>query len=219
MQDFFSLSLSFLFSSYDKFYSFSSLILHIRFSDDDLFWPRCLNVTEKVSNHIQRLHFEWIKNAKNRQFGQFLKTWSLLSNSVTSQFYKDKYWWKCQNWKVQMRLFRVILKQCEVFQPRNHWRKNLARMRSKRENALITATKQLCVVTFELSEHSRNALQGVLAHHHYCNHRHHPFKMLTERNKSNLDFPFSHSVTFMVRKQYDQNNHFGIFRYAGIFRF
>ena len=74
-------------------------------------------------------------------------------------------------------------------------------MRSKRENALITATKQLCVVTFELSEHSRNALQGVLAHHHYCNHRHHPFKMLTERNKSNLDFPFSHSVvTFMAAK-------------------
>ena len=127
--------------------------------------------------------------------------------------------WNMPKLKNSNGTFWAFFKQCEVFQPRNHWRKNLAWMRSKRENALITATKQLCVVTFELSEHSRNALQGVLAHHHYCNHRHHPFKMLTERNKSNLDFPFSHSVTFMVRKQYDQNNYFGIFRYAGIFRF
>ena len=54
---------------------------------------RCLKITERVSFNIaseasyvyilseQKL----IKNAKNGQFGEFLKTWSLRSNSVTRQ--------------------------------------------------------------------------------------------------------------------------------------
>ena len=40
-------------------------------------------------------------------FGEFLKTWSLRSNSVTRQdsFNKSKISGKCQNWKIQMRHF------------------------------------------------------------------------------------------------------------------
>ena len=40
-------------------------------------------------------------------FGEFLKTWSLRSNSVTRQvsFNKTKVGGKCQNWKTQMRHF------------------------------------------------------------------------------------------------------------------
>ena len=40
-------------------------------------------------------------------FGEFLKTWSLRSNSVTRQvsFNRSKIGGKCQNWKIQMRHF------------------------------------------------------------------------------------------------------------------
>ena len=40
-------------------------------------------------------------------FGEFLKRWSLLSNSVTRQvsFSRTKICGKCQNWKIQMRHF------------------------------------------------------------------------------------------------------------------
>ena len=77
---------------------------------------RCLKITEKVSLNItgeasyvyvfsrQKL----IKNAKNAQFGEFLKIWSLRSNSVTRQvsFKSTKMGGKCQNKKNQMRLFK-----------------------------------------------------------------------------------------------------------------
>ena len=41
-------------------------------------------------------------------FGNFLKTWSLRSNSVTRQvnFIGTKIIEKCQNWNIQMRHFR-----------------------------------------------------------------------------------------------------------------
>ena len=78
-------------------------------------YPRCLKITEKVSFNIaseesyvyilsgQKL----IKNAKNALFGEFLKTWSLRSNSVTRQvsFSRTKIGGKCQNSKIQMRHF------------------------------------------------------------------------------------------------------------------
>ena len=77
---------------------------------------RCLKITEKVSFNIaseasyvyilsgQKL----IKNAKKMvHFGEFLKTWSLRSNSVTRQvsFNRTKIGGKCQNWKIKMRHF------------------------------------------------------------------------------------------------------------------
>ena len=48
-----------------------------------------------------------LKMPKMVHFGQFLKTWSLLSNSVTRQvsFNRTKIGGKCQNSKIQMRHF------------------------------------------------------------------------------------------------------------------
>ena len=54
---------------------------------------RCLKITEKVSFNIaSEASYVYIlsgqkltKNAKNGPFGEFLKTWSLRSNSVTRQ--------------------------------------------------------------------------------------------------------------------------------------
>ena len=54
---------------------------------------RCLKITEKVSfNFVSAANYVYIlsgqkflRKAKNAQFGQFLKTWSLRSNSVTRQ--------------------------------------------------------------------------------------------------------------------------------------
>ena len=53
---------------------------------------------------------KFVKNAKNCQFGEFLKTWSLWSNSVTR--HRTKISGKYQNWKIQMRHFWVIFKHC-----------------------------------------------------------------------------------------------------------
>ena len=52
-----------------------------------------------------RVHFEWTKMPKMVQFGEFLKTWSLRSNSVTRQvsFNRTNIGEKCQNSKIQMR--------------------------------------------------------------------------------------------------------------------
>ena len=49
----------------------------------------------------------WLKIPKLVNFGEFLKTWILRSNSVTRQvtFKRTKIGGKCQNWKVQMRHF------------------------------------------------------------------------------------------------------------------
>ena len=50
---------------------------------------------------------KFIKNAKNGQFGEFLKIWSLWLNSVTRQlnFNETKISGKCQKWKTEMRHF------------------------------------------------------------------------------------------------------------------
>ena len=78
------------------------------------FWltsSQCLKITEKKSHSILRAkrayilsRQKFIKNAKN---GEFLKTWSLRSNSATRQV---TYNWtkndgKCQNRKIQIRHF------------------------------------------------------------------------------------------------------------------
>ena len=53
---------------------------------------------------------------KNGRFGEFLKTWSLRSNSVTRQvsFNRTKIGGKCQNTKNSNATFWVIFKQCAV---------------------------------------------------------------------------------------------------------
>ena len=76
---------------------------------------QCLKITEKVSFNIASeasyVHIlcgqKFIKNAKNGQFGEFLKTRSLRSNSVTRQvsLYRTKIDEKCQNSINQMRHF------------------------------------------------------------------------------------------------------------------
>ena len=70
-------------------------------------------MTEKVSFNIASVASyvyilsgqKFIKNAKNGQFGEFLKTWSLRSNSVTRQvsFDRTKIGRKCQTSKIEMR--------------------------------------------------------------------------------------------------------------------
>ena len=49
----------------------------------------------------------WLKMPKMVHFGEFLKTWSLRSNSVTREvsFNRTKIGGKCQNWKIQMQHF------------------------------------------------------------------------------------------------------------------
>ena len=51
----------------------------------------------------------FIKNAKMVHFGEFLKTWSLRSNSFTRQV---KNWWKMPKLKNSNATFRVIFKHC-----------------------------------------------------------------------------------------------------------
>ena len=58
-----------------------------------------------------RLYYEWTKvhkKCQNSQFGEFLETWSLRSNSVTRQVTfkkRPKIGGKCQHLKIQMRHF------------------------------------------------------------------------------------------------------------------
>ena len=56
----------------------------------------------------------WLKMPKMVHFDEFLKTWSLRSNSVTRQvsFNRTKIGGKCQNWKNANATFWVIFKQC-----------------------------------------------------------------------------------------------------------
>ena len=79
---------------------------------------RCLKITEKVPFNIaseasyvyilsgQKL----IKNAKMIHFGEFLKTWSLLSNNVTRHviFKRTQIGGKCHDSKIQMRHFQTL---------------------------------------------------------------------------------------------------------------
>ena len=54
-----------------------------------------------------RVNKSWLKMSKMVHFGEFLKTWSLRSNSVTRQvsFNRTKIGGKCQNAKIRMRHF------------------------------------------------------------------------------------------------------------------
>ena len=88
----------------------------------DLKLAQCLKITEKVSFKIaseasyvyilsgQKL----IKNAKMVHFGEFLKTWSLRSNSVTRQvsFNRTKIGGKCQNSKIQWDILSNFQTMC-----------------------------------------------------------------------------------------------------------
>ena len=57
-----------------------------------------------------------LKMSKIVHFGEFLKTWSLRSNSVTRQvsFYRTKIGGKCQKFKNSNATFWVIFKQCAL---------------------------------------------------------------------------------------------------------
>ena len=56
-------------------------------------------------------------------FGEFLKTWSLRSNSVTKQvtFNRTKIGVKCQNWKIKSATFWVIFKHYDINRRADHW--------------------------------------------------------------------------------------------------
>ena len=75
---------------------------------------QCLKITEKVSFNIAFTFWvdkSWLKMPKMVHFGEFFKTWSLRSNSVTRQvsFNRTKSGEKCQNSNAK---FWVIFKQC-----------------------------------------------------------------------------------------------------------
>ena len=55
-----------------------------------------------------------LKMPKMVNFGDFLRTWSLQSNSVTRQvtFKRTKIGRKCQNWKIKNATFYGIFKHC-----------------------------------------------------------------------------------------------------------
>ena len=81
-------------------------------------YTRCLKITEKVSFNIASEASyvyilsgqKFIKNAKNAPCGEFfLKTWSLLSNSV---MLPDKNWRKMPKLENSNETFWVIFKQC-----------------------------------------------------------------------------------------------------------
>ena len=85
-------------------------------------------------------------------FGEFLKTWSLRSNSVTRQvsFNRTKIDGKCQNWKLQMRHF-------------GWFSNNVHRLKSKGrslgkfqvEQSQI-ASGQVCTTSSQAGKHSQN---------------------------------------------------------------
>ena len=55
--------------------------------------------------------------------GEFLKNWSLRSNSVTRQvsFNRTKIGGKCQNWKIQMRHFELFSNNVHSLKWRRWW--------------------------------------------------------------------------------------------------
>ena len=87
-------------------------------------------LTTVFENHIKsliqhcerrelRLHTYWVYKSSSKvpkmvHFGEFLKTWSLQSNSVTRRvtFKRLKIGWKRQNSKIQNVTFLLILKHC-----------------------------------------------------------------------------------------------------------
>ena len=94
-----------------------------------LLLARCLKITEKVSfNIVSAANYVYIlsgqkflRNAKNDQFGEFLKTWSLRSNSVTRQvnFNRTKIGGKCQHWNIGWFSNNAFLRTWNLLEQRN----------------------------------------------------------------------------------------------------
>ena len=63
------------------------------------------------------------------QFGKFMKTWSLRSNSVTRQvtLNRTKIGWKCQNWNTQVRHFKVIFRHENSNETFSLWLANIVK--------------------------------------------------------------------------------------------
>ena len=68
-----------------------------------------------------RIYTSSLKRPKMGHFGEFLKTWSLLSNSATRQvsFDRTENGGKCQNWKIW-----VIFKHCRIIRGEFWWFSN-----------------------------------------------------------------------------------------------
>ena len=82
-------------------------------------WKSPKNVANNIASEASYVYIfsrqKLIKNAKNSQFGEFLKCWSLRSNSVTRQviFIEEKLV-KMPKLKTSNETFWVIFKHCEV---------------------------------------------------------------------------------------------------------
>ena len=72
-------------------------------------------------------------------FGDFLKTWSLRSNSVTRQisFNRTKIWWKMPKIKNQMRHFLVIFKHCDSVWKSKKWLFKMSESKQKKPSLLF----------------------------------------------------------------------------------
>ena len=66
-------------------------------------------IQDCVASEASSVYILSRQNAKNGQFGEFLKTWNLRSNIVTRQVNFDRTGEKCQNCKIKMRHFRWFL--------------------------------------------------------------------------------------------------------------
>ena len=98
------------------------LHIHPKFVENYSKIARCLKITEKVAfNTTSEASYvyvlsgqKWIKKAKKMvHFGEFLKTWSLQSNSVTRQvsFNRTKIVEKCHNSKATFWVDKSSLKK------------------------------------------------------------------------------------------------------------
>ena len=86
-------------------YITSSVILLKTLEKSGSFSIQPLKITEIGSFWVDKSS---LKMPKMVHFDEFLKTWSLRSNSVTRQvnFHRTKIDNKCQNWKIKMRHFK-----------------------------------------------------------------------------------------------------------------
>ena len=82
---------------------------YINLTSNTVFWKSLEKVSFYIASEASYVYIlsgqQLIENAKNGQFGEFLKNWSLRSNSVTRQvsFNRTIIGGKCQNSKIQMR--------------------------------------------------------------------------------------------------------------------
>ena len=110
---------------------------------------------------------KFIKIAKNGQFGEFLKTWNLRSNSVTRQvtFYATKIVGKWQNRKIEMRHFWWFLNTAQDLE-------NLKPMRITWANCclrlLLYSTFIRYILLNIIFECSRQKLTFLYSMHYAC---------------------------------------------------